>query len=109
MWQKQYNRFPNLKANLPLFLRLEYRSDSLICMCVYLKLIPITLQNSDQHNYIAKLVILNTFLTFVNTMLLLILFVMLVCIRHTWKSAFAVCAERCEINVLMMMLMLYDT
>ena len=42
-------------------------------------------------------------------MLLLILFVMVVCIRHTWKSAFVVCAERCEINVLMMMLMLYNT
>lgn len=60
-WQKQYNRFTNLKANLPLFLRLD-RSDSLIYMCVYLKLILITFQNSHQHNYIAKLAILYTFL-----------------------------------------------
>ena len=49
-------------ANLPLCLLLDH-SDSLICFCVYFKLMfIITLQNSRQHSYIEKLVILYTFL-----------------------------------------------
>ena len=52
----------NCKANLPLCLLLDH-SDSLIIFCVYFKLmLIITLQNSRQHIYIEKLVILYTFL-----------------------------------------------
>ena len=42
------------------FASLVGRSDSLICMCVYFKLVVNSLQNSLQHNYIVKLAILNT-------------------------------------------------
>ena len=50
------------KANLPLRLLLDH-SDSLIIFCVYFKLkLIITLQNSRQHSYIEKLVILYAFL-----------------------------------------------
>ena len=59
MRQKQHNCIPNLKTNLPLFLPLG-RSDSLICLCVYFKLVVNSLQNSLQHNYIVKLAILYT-------------------------------------------------
>ena len=57
MRQKKANCFLDLKANLPLCLLLG-RSDSLICMYVYFKLVVISLQNSLQHNYIVKLAIL---------------------------------------------------
>ena len=65
---KTVQSLSKFKANLPLCLLLDH-SDSLICFCVYFKLILITcitLQNSRQHtctsNYIEKLVILYTFL-----------------------------------------------
>ena len=43
----EHKLFPNLKANLPVCLVLD-RSDSIICMCVFFKLILITLRNSHQ-------------------------------------------------------------
>ena len=61
---KTVQSLSKFKANLPLCLLLDH-SDSLICFCVYFKLILIiTLQNPRQHNYmyIEKLVILYTFL-----------------------------------------------
>ena len=54
--QKQRNRFPNLKVNLSLCLP-PSRSDSIICMCVYLKLVLSSSKLAP--TYIVELAILN--------------------------------------------------
>ena len=46
--EKQDNRFSNSKPNLPLCLLLD-RSDSITCMCMYFKLILVTLPSSHHH------------------------------------------------------------